>query len=154
MRLPRSAQLLLLAGLALPCALPAAAAAPPADRSGQAERGLASVIPAAQLTGVDPRANSVFSSTLPKGATARVTNTRNNRSTIVLVQDRIPAPRPGHVLAVSQRVADLLGMPRNGVATVKVAPLAVPQPDGTVRLGTGTGLAGRRAFVPAPPHGR
>jgi len=94
----------------------------------------------------DPEASVVASSTLPLGATARVTNLRNGKVAMVRVRDRIPGTG-GRILNVSPKVAEFLGVRRGGVFPVAVAPLAVPQSDGGVRLGAGTGLAGRRAYV-------
>ena len=53
----------------------------------------------------------------------------------------------GRILNVSPKVAEFLGVRRAGVFPVTVAPLGVPQADGGVRLGSGTGLAERRAYV-------
>ena len=65
---------------------------------------------------------------------------------MVRVRDRIPGT-DGRVLNVSSKVAEFLGVQRGGVFPVVVAPLAVPQADGGVLLGSGTGLAGRRGYV-------
>jgi rare lipoprotein A len=43
---------------------------------------------------------------------------------------------PGRILDVAPRAADDLGMRQQGVAPVVVEPVAVPQPDGTVRPGS------------------
>jgi peptidoglycan lytic transglycosylase len=94
----------------------------------------------------DPDASVVASGTLPLGTTARVTNLRNGRVAMVRVRDRKP-DADGRILNVSPKVAGFLGMREDGVAPVVVAPLAVPQADGSVRLGAGTGLAGRHAYV-------
>jgi rare lipoprotein A len=123
------------------------------DRSGRELRGQATIF-ARKLAGrrmadgglFDPEASVVASSTLPLGATARVTNLRNGQVAMVRVRDRIPGT-DGRILNVSPKVAEFLGVRRGGVFPVVVAPLAVPQADGSVRLGTGTGLAGRRAYV-------
>lgn len=133
----------------------AATASPPAtiDRSGRVLRGQATVF-AGDLAGkrmadggrFDPDASIVASSTLPLGATARVTNLRNGQVAMVQVRDRIPGTN-GRILNVSPKVAEFLGVRRAGVFPVTVAPLAVPQADGSVRLGAGTGLAGRRAYI-------
>lgn len=151
---PAAALLLLLA------ALPAAAQTavpegmlPAPDRSGAIHRGEASVF-APNLAGrrmasgahFDPQSNSVASSDLPLGATARVTNLRNRRSTIVAVRDRFPR-RGDRILNVSPMVARQLGMRGSSVIRVEVAPLAVPQADGGIRIGQGSGLSGRKAYV-------
>ena len=123
------------------------------DHSGREQRGRAAVY-ARELAGrrmadggrFDPDASVVASGTLPLGTTARVTNLRNGRVAMVRVRDRGPGA-DGRILNVSPKVAGFLGMREDGVAPVVVAPLAVPQADGGVRLGVGTGLAGRRAYV-------
>ena len=123
------------------------------DRSGRVLRGQAAVF-ASDLAGqrmadggsFDPEASIAASSTLPLGSTARVTNLRNGQMALVRVRDRIPGTN-GRILNVSPKVAEFLGVRRVGVFPVTVAPLAVPQADGSVRLGAGTGLAGRRAYV-------
>ena len=125
------------------------------DRSGEARRGQAAVF-AERLAGrrmadggrFELASDAVASPTLPLGTTARVRNLRNNRATLVRVRDRLPASG-NRILNVSPRVARLLGM--GPVASVEVTPLAVPQPDGSIRLGQGTGLAGRRAYQTDPP---
>jgi rare lipoprotein A len=132
---------------------PRQAAQTPVDRSGRVLRGQAAVF-ANDLAGrrmadggrFDPGASTVASSTLPLGATARVTNLRNGQVAMVRVRDRIPGTN-GRILNVSPKVAEFLGVRRAGVFPVTVEPFAVPQTDGGVRLGAGTGLAGRRAYV-------
>jgi peptidoglycan lytic transglycosylase len=135
---------------------PASRAGPPraaVDHSGREQRGRAAVF-ARELAGrrmadggrFDPEASVAASGTLPLGTTARVTNLRNGQVAMVRVRDRIPGA-DGRILTVSPKVAGFLGMREDGVAPVVVAPLAVPQADGSVRLGAGTGLAGRRAYV-------
>lgn len=97
---------------------------------------------------VELNSDSAASNTLPLGTTARL---RNGRVAIVRVRDRLPAAG-NRIIRVTPKVAQFLGIPRNGVATVEVAPLAVPQRDGSVRLGAGTGLPGRRARIVSPPR--
>lgn len=138
----------------------ASAEAQPAsvDESGSARRGQAAVF-AAGAAGrrmadgglVELNSDSAASDTLPLGTTARLRNLRNGRVAIVRVRDRLPAVG-NRIISVTPKVAQFLGMPRNGVATVEVAPLAVPQRDGSVRLGAGTGLSGRRARIVSPPR--
>jgi rare lipoprotein A len=60
---------------------------------------------------------------LPMNARVRVTNLRNGRSVVVRINDRGPHAR-GRVIDVSRRAAEILGMRRHGVATVKVETLA------------------------------
>jgi rare lipoprotein A len=122
------------------------------DRSGALQRGRAAVS-GQHLVGrqmadggrLEAASDSVASATLPLGTTACVKNQRNGRTTMVRVRDRLPQTG-GRILSVSPRVAGLLGMSRTGIAFVEVAPLAVPQSDGSIRLGSGTGMAGRRAY--------
>jgi rare lipoprotein A len=70
----------------------------------------------------DPASNAAASKTLPLGTTARVTNLRNGRSALVTVHDRGPYVA-GRVLDVSPADARKLGMKRQGVARVAIAPL-------------------------------
>lgn len=123
------------------------------DRSGRVQRGQAAIF-ALHLAGqrmadggsYDPGTAIAASSNLPLGSTARVTNLRNGQTALVRVRDRIPGTN-GRILNVSAKVAEFLGVRRGGVFPVTVAPLAVPQADGGVQLGAGTGLAGHRAYI-------
>ncbi len=134
---------------------PAQAGAPrdAIDQSGRKQRGHAAIF-ARELAGrrmadggrFDPDDSIAASSTLPLGTTARVTNLRNGQVAMVRVRDRIPGTN-GRILNVSPKVAEALGIRQSGVFPVVVAPLAVPQADGGVRLGAGTGLAGQRAYI-------
>ena len=134
---------------------PAQAEAPQdaVDQSGRRLRGHATIF-ARELAGrrmadggrFDPDETVAASSTLPLGTTARITNLRNGQTAMVRVRDRIPGTN-GRILNVSPKVAEALGIRRGGIFPVVVAPLAVPQADGGVRLGAGTGLAGQRAYI-------
>lgn len=123
------------------------------DRSGRVLKGQAAIF-ASDLAGqkmadggrYDPDTAIAASSSLPLGATARVTNLRNGQTALVRVRDRIPGTN-GRILNVSAKVAEFLGVRRGGVFPVTVAPLAVPQVDGGVQLGAGTGLVGRRGYI-------
>jgi rare lipoprotein A len=84
----------------------------------------------------DPHSNIAASKTLPLGTTARVVNLDTGKSATVKVEDRGPYAR-GRVMDVSPQVAAKLEMKHAGVAPVAVKPIAVPQPDGGVKLGTG-----------------
>jgi rare lipoprotein A len=136
------------------------APAEPVDRSGRELRGQAAVF-ARELAGrrmadggrFDPEDSVAASSILPIGSTARITNLRNGQVAMVRVRDRIPGTN-GRIVNVSPKVAEFLGVRRSGVFPVVVAPLAVPQADGSVRLGAGTGLAGQRAYVTGGRDGR
>ncbi len=90
-----------------------------------------------------PDSQAAASKTLPLGTTARVTNLQNGRSTTVRVEDRGPKARDRE-LDVSPQAAQQLGMQRDGVAPVAIAPVEVPQPDGSLRPGAGAAEAGNR----------
>jgi len=147
------------AAFLLLAALPAAANVPePSDVSGQVRRGQAAVIASghagrrmADGGRVELNSDTAASADLPLGTTARVRNLRNGRVAMVRVRDRLPA-RDGRIVSVTPKVAGMLGISGNSVAQVEVSPLAVPQRDGTVRLGSGTRLQGRRAYVTEPPR--
>jgi rare lipoprotein A len=143
-----------------PFAAPALADRPQIDRSG---RGLDMQLlvrdPSGKGAGrlergrFDPAGDMASSNSLPAGSTARVTNPRNGRWAMVRI-GRQDEPRgmaqPG--LVVGPRVAALLDMP-GGDGVVRVAPLAVPQADGTIRLGEGTGMPGQQAVIVHPERG-
>jgi len=84
----------------------------------------------------NPNASIAASKTLPLGTTAKVTNLSNGRSATVKVEDRGPNI-DGRVVDVAPKVADQLDMKKVGVTPVVVAPIAVPQPDGAIKLGAG-----------------
>lgn len=67
------------------------------------------------------------SKTLPLGTKAKVTNLENGKSVLVTVTDRGPHVRR-RILDVSRKAARRLGMKHEGVATVKVKPVAEPKP--------------------------
>jgi rare lipoprotein A len=85
---------------------------------------------------MNPNTDIAASKTLPLGTVAEVTNLENGRSAKVQVADRGPFI-DGRVVDVTPKVAHQLGMIRRGVAPVIVKPIAVPQPDGAVKLGAG-----------------
>jgi rare lipoprotein A len=74
------------------------------------------------------------------GTTAKVTNLQNGRSTMVVVEDRGPFAK-NRVIDVAPKAADELDMKKRGVAPVVVAPIAVPLPNGEVKLGAGVAEA-------------
>ena len=84
----------------------------------------------------NPNSDVAASTTLPLGTTAKVTNLSNGRMAKVKIEDRGPY-RAGRMIDAAPKVADQLDMKRAGVVPVMVAPIAVPQPDGTVNLGAG-----------------
>jgi len=84
---------------------------------------------------MDPHSNNAASKTLPLGTTAKVTNLETGKSAVVTIQDRGPYV-PGRIVDLSPATAKQIGITyRKGVAMVVVAPIAVPQPDGGVKLG-------------------
>jgi rare lipoprotein A len=84
----------------------------------------------------NPGSNVAASRTLPFGTTAKVTNLENGKSANVKVEDRGPYV-DGRVVDLTPKVAQELDMKKRGVTPVVVAPIAVPQPDGGVKLGAG-----------------
>ena len=111
------------------------------DHSGRPQRGRASYY-GREFNGrkmangrrFNPNSNSAASRSLPLGTVARVKNLRSKQETTVRVEDRGPYV-PGRILDVAPRAADDLGMREQGVAPVTVEPIAVPQPDGSIRPG-------------------
>ena len=143
-----------------PLAAPALADRPQIDRSGRAlDMQLMVRDPSGKGAGrlergsFDPDGDMALSNSLPAGSTARVTNPRNGRWAMVRI-GRQGEPRDAEqpVLVAGPRVAALLGM-SGGDEVVRVAPLAVPQADGTIRLGEGTGMSGQQAVIVHPERG-
>ena len=84
---------------------------------------------------MDPRRDNAASKTLPLGTKAKVTNLETGQSADVTIQDRGPYVR-GRIVDLSPSTAQQVGItPRQGVARVEVAPIAVPLPDGSVKPG-------------------
>jgi len=84
---------------------------------------------------MDPHGSNAASKTLPLGTTAKVTNLETGKSAVVTIRDRGPYV-PGRIVDLSPDTAKQIGISRRkGVALVVVAPIAVPQPDGGVKLG-------------------
>jgi rare lipoprotein A len=113
------------------------------DHSGQKQTGRASYYARhfdhrkmADGNRFNPNSNAAASRSLPLGTTARVTNVQNGRSAMVKVEDRGPHAA-ARVMDVTPKVADQLDMKGAGVAPVVVAPVAVSQSDGTIKLGAG-----------------
>ena len=114
------------------------------DRSGHQRVGKASFY-ARRFAGrkmangkpMNPHHNNAASKTLPLGTTARVTNLDTGQSAVVTIQDRGPYV-PGRIVDLSPASARAIGLtPEDGVATVAVAPIAVPLPDGSIKPGDG-----------------
>jgi peptidoglycan lytic transglycosylase len=117
-------------------------AKPQLDRSGKPRIGKASFY-ATMFAGrkmangnrMDPQNNNAASRTLPLGTTAKVTNLKTGKSAVVTIQDRGPYVA-GRIVDLSPATAQEIGItPREGVTKVEVAPITVPQPDGSVKLG-------------------
>jgi len=86
---------------------------------------------------MNPRRDIAASKTLPLGTTAKVTNLETGRSAVVTIEDRGPYVR-GRIVDLSPATAEKIGLtPEAGVATVAVAPIAVPLADGSVKPGAG-----------------
>jgi len=91
--------------------------------------------PMADGTPMNPSGNNAASRTLPLGTVAKVTNIATGKSAIVIIEDRGPYIK-GRIVDLSPSTARKIGLtPDIGVAKVVVAPIAVPLPDGRVRLG-------------------
>jgi rare lipoprotein A len=91
--------------------------------------------PMADGAPMDPGGHNAASKTLPLGTTAKVTNLDTGKSAVVTIQDRGPYV-PGRIVDLSPATARQIGITEHkGVAPVVVAPIAVPQPDGKVKLG-------------------
>lgn len=126
------------------------------DHSGKAKQGRASYY-ARHFAGrkmangepMNPSDRAAASRTLPLGTTARITNLENGRSTEVEIKDRGPYVA-GRSVDVTPRVADELDMKHDGVARVEVAPIEVPQPDGSVKPGEGASAANGSSTPAAP----
>ena len=110
------------------------------DHSGKPRHGKASYYAhsfagkkMADGTPMNPKANIAASKTLPLGTTAKVTNLENGKSQVVEIRDRGPYV-DGRIVDLSPGVADKLGIREQGVAPVVVAPLKVPQADGSVKM--------------------
>lgn len=112
------------------------------DHSGRAQVGKASFYARkfagrkmADGTPMDPKDNNAASKTLPLGTRALVTNLENGRSAVVTIQDRGPYV-DGRIVDLSPATAAQIGLSREeGLAQVEVAPIAVPQPDGSTKPG-------------------
>jgi rare lipoprotein A len=120
-----------------------AAKKPALDHSGKAHKGKASYYGGkfkgkkmADGSPMNPAANTAASKTLPLGTTARVTNLDSGKSAVVTIRDRGPYV-PDRIVDVTPKVAEKLDMKEDGVAPVVVKPIAVPQPDGSLKPGVG-----------------
>jgi rare lipoprotein A len=85
---------------------------------------------------MDPQGDNAASRTLPLGTTAKVTNVETGKTAIVTIEDRGPYV-DGRLVDLSPATAAKIGLtPRKGITKVVVAPIAVPLPDGKVKVGT------------------
>ena len=129
-----------------------AAARPSLDHSGHKRVGKASFYARrffgrrmADGTPMRPDADNAASKTLPLGTKARVTNLETGQSAVVTIQDRGPYVK-GRIVDLSPATAEQIGLSREeGVTRVEVAPIAVPQPDGSTKPGAAA-LEARPAF--------
>lgn len=84
---------------------------------------------------MDPGTNNAASRTLPLGTMAKVTNLETGKSAVVKIQDRGPYV-DGRIVDLSPSTAQQIGITRReGIAKVEVTPIAVPMPDGRIKLG-------------------
>jgi len=113
------------------------------DHSGRKQVGKASFY-AASFNGrkmangkrFQSNSHAAASKTLPLGTVAKVTNVATGRTAQVTVEDHGPYV-DGRTIDVSQTTAHEIGLDHGGVAPVVVAPIAVPQADGSVKPGAG-----------------
>ena len=111
------------------------------DLSARKRRGNASYYarrffgkPMANGAPMNPRGNNAASRTLPLGTVAKVTNVATGKSAIIRIEDRGPYIK-GRIVDLSPSTAHKIGITKRiGVAKVVVAPIAVPLPDGRVKL--------------------
>ena len=121
---------------------PRADSQPPPDFSGERRLGIASFYAdrfsgrtMADGTPMDPNGSNAASRTLPLGTKAKVTNLETGKSATVVIKDRGPYV-DGRIVDLSPATARKLGISeRKGVSKVVVAPITVPQPDGTLKKG-------------------
>jgi rare lipoprotein A len=112
------------------------------DCSGRTHAGIASFYAArfggrkmADGTPMRLQGDNAASKTLPLGTIAIVTNLETGRSSRITIRDRGPYVQ-GRIVDLSPATARKIGMTiEQGLAPVAVAPLRVPLPDGTLRLG-------------------
>jgi rare lipoprotein A len=112
------------------------------DRSGRTRVGKASFY-AKQFAGrtmadgtpMHPHGDNAASKTLPLGTTAKVTNLETGKSAVVVIRDRGPYVN-GRIVDLSPATAQQIGITKEeGIAKVKVAPIAVPLADGSIKVG-------------------
>jgi len=111
------------------------------DRSGKKRFGIASFYhrmfngrKMADGKRFDPNGINAASKTLPLGTFAVVTNLATRLSAVVRIQDRGPYV-DGRIVDLSPRIAEEIGIVKQGIAKVEVTPIVVPMPNGTMRVG-------------------
>lgn len=128
------------------------------DHSGRRQKGDASIY-ADKFAGrktadgdrLDMKDHVAASKTLPLGTVAKVTNLETGKATEVEVKDRGPFVS-GRVVDLTPGAAKAIGLSKHdGVAPVVVSPVAVPQPDGSVKAGAGA--AENAGLVSSPAAG-
>jgi len=120
----------------------ASLAKPKPDFTGKQRLGIASFYadnfggkPMADGVPMNLQGNNAASRTLPLGTRAKVTNLETGKSATVVIEDRGPYV-DGRIVDLSPATARRIGITRRqGISKVVVAPITVPQPDGTVKLG-------------------
>ena len=84
---------------------------------------------------MNPHSDNAASKTLPLGSTAKVTNLETGKSAKVTIRDRGPYVK-GRILDVSPSTARKIGITKHdGVAKVKVDPIAFPVSRGSAKPG-------------------
>jgi rare lipoprotein A len=124
-----------------PQRIPVSEKAPP-DLSGSQRVGIASFYAdnfggktMANGAPMDLNGNNAASRTLPLGTKAKVTNLETGKSATVVIKDRGPYVQ-GRIVDLSPATARKLGItPSKGISPVAVAPITVPQPDGSIKAG-------------------
>jgi rare lipoprotein A len=119
-------------------------ARPQLDRTGRKRFGKASIY-APMFAGrkmadgmrMRPSSNNAASRTLPLGTTAKVTNLETGKAAVVTIHDRGPYVF-GRIVDLSPATARDIGLDRRtGITQVEVAPIAIPMPNGNIKLGDG-----------------
>jgi rare lipoprotein A len=132
------------ASITAPDPPPAEPAKPQPDRTGRPRIGVASFYAASFAGGkmangapMDPAADNAASRTLPIGTIAEVTDISTGKSAVVTIEDRGPYAKT-RLVDLSPSTARKIGIsPKKGIAKVRVSPILVPMPDGTLKPGVG-----------------
>lgn len=84
---------------------------------------------------MNPHGDNAASRTLPLGTKAKVMNFETGRSAVVNIEDREPYVK-GRIVDLSPSTARRISLDKQeGIAPVEVAPVAFPQPDGSIKPG-------------------